>query len=66
MIFFYIIYIYMKDKITKLRNELKQLKKSNKIYKTNKQIKPVILPYIKKEKNLYFEEEINNNILSKL
>jgi aspartate-semialdehyde dehydrogenase len=56
----------MKDKITKLRNELKQLKKSNKIYKRNKQIKPVILPHIKKEKNLYFEEEVNNDILHKL
>jgi hypothetical protein len=56
----------MKDKITKLRNELKQLKKSNKIYKTNKEFKPILLPYIKKEKNLYFEEEINNDILHKL
>tara|TARA_R110000796_G_scaffold122070_2_gene236373 strand:+ start:567 stop:740 length:174 start_codon:yes stop_codon:yes gene_type:complete len=57
----------MKDKITKLRNELKQLKKSNKIYKTNNNNKHVILPYIKKEQKLYFEEEeINNDILHKL
>ena len=56
----------MKDKITKLRDELKQLKKSNKIYKTNKKIKSVILPYIKKEKNLYFGEEVNNDLLNKL
>ena len=57
----------MKDKITKLRNELKQLNKTKPIKSSNKKkIEPVLLPYIKKEKNLYFEEEVNNDILHKL
>ena len=57
----------MKDKITKLRNELKQLNKTKTIKPSNKKIiEPVLLPYIKKEKNLYFEEEVNNDLLNKL
>lgn len=57
----------MKDKITQLRNELKQLNKSKQIiYKKKSNIEFSTIPYIKKEKKLYFEEEINNNILDKL
>ena len=57
----------MKDKITKLRNELKQTNKSKKVYKGKKPIKYTKLPYIKKEKKIDVEEkEINNNILDKL
>ena len=57
----------MKDKITQLRNELKQLNKSKQIiYKKKSHIEFNTIPYIKKEKKLYCEEEINNNILDKL
>jgi len=56
----------MKNKITQLRNELKQLHKSKKVHIDRKPIETTTLPYIKKEKKLYFEEEINNNILEKL
>ena len=57
----------MKDKITKLRNELKQLNKTTKIYIDKKPIKYTKLPHIKKEKKIVIEEkEINNNILDKL
>jgi len=57
----------MKDKITKLRNELKLLKKSKKIiYKKKSPIKSIKLPYIEKVKKSYFEEDLNNNILEKL
>jgi hypothetical protein len=56
-----------KDKIKQLRQELKVLQKSKQIiYKKKPLIQPNIIPYIKKEKKLYFEEEINNNILNKL
>tara|TARA_Y100000004_G_C8853496_1_gene385783 strand:- start:358 stop:528 length:171 start_codon:yes stop_codon:yes gene_type:complete len=56
----------MKDKITQLRNELKQLHKPKKVHIDRKPIEFTKLPYIKKEKKTYFEEEINNNILEKL
>ncbi len=56
----------MKDKITQLRNELKQLKKSKKINIKKKHIQHTTLPYIKKQKKIYFEEEENNYILDKL
>jgi hypothetical protein len=57
----------MKDKITKLRDELKQLNKTKKVYIDKKPIKYTKLPHIKKEKKIVIEEkEINNNILDKL
>ena len=57
----------MKDKITKLRNELKQLNKTKKIYIDKKPMEYTKLPHIKKEKKIVIEEkEINNNILDKL
>tara|TARA_R110002020_G_scaffold187652_2_gene386134 strand:+ start:1747 stop:1920 length:174 start_codon:yes stop_codon:yes gene_type:complete len=55
-----------KNKIQKLRNELKQLNKSKNI-KTKKINKEIInIPYIKKEKVIYKEEENMNYILDKL
>jgi len=53
----------MKDKITKLRNELKQLNKP-KIYVEKKPIDIIKLPYIKKNKIIV--EDYNNDILNKL
>jgi len=55
-----------KNKIQQLRNELKQLKKPKQVKVKKKHIQPIILPYIKKEKKIYFEEEENNYILEKL
>ena len=62
MIFLSYNYI-MKDKITKLRNELKQLNK--KVYIDKKPIKYTKLPHIKKIV-IEEEKEINNDILHKL
>jgi len=42
----------MKDKITQLRNELRQLKKSKKINIKKKHIQHTTLPYIKKQKKI--------------
>jgi len=56
----------MKDKIKQLRNELKKSKKSKKVKIKIKYIQPTTLPYIKKEKKIYFEEEENNYILERL
>tara|TARA_R110002012_G_scaffold3720_1_gene17472 strand:- start:130 stop:300 length:171 start_codon:yes stop_codon:yes gene_type:complete len=56
----------MKDKITQLRMQLKGLKKSKLVKVKKKNIQRIILPYIKKTKKSYLEEEINNNILFKL
>ena len=57
----------MKDKIIQLRKELKVLNKSKQIINKKKSpIQYTTIPYIKKEKKIYFEEEINNNILDKL
>ena len=56
----------MKDKITQLRNELRQLKKNKKVYIKKKEKQSTTLPYIKKEKKIYFEEQENNYILDKL
>tara|TARA_R110002020_G_scaffold300073_3_gene515752 strand:+ start:90 stop:260 length:171 start_codon:yes stop_codon:yes gene_type:complete len=56
----------MKDKIKQLRNELKQLNKTKKVNVKKKDKENIKLPYIKKEKKIYFEEEENNAILEKL
>jgi len=56
-----------KDKIQQLRKELKVLQKSKQnIYKKKSPTQSNIIPYIKKEKKVYFEEEENNYILNKL
>tara|TARA_R110000824_G_scaffold157488_1_gene330943 strand:+ start:968 stop:1141 length:174 start_codon:yes stop_codon:yes gene_type:complete len=55
-----------KNKIDILRKELKQLNKSKNV-KTQKKNKEVInIPYIKKGKVIYTEEEKMNYILNKL
>ena len=55
-----------KNKIDILRKELKQLNKSKNV-KTQKKNKEVInIPYIKKGKVIYTEEEKMNYILDKL
>ncbi len=63
---FFILQLYMKDKITQLRMQLKGLKKSKLVKVKKKNIQRIILPNIKKTKKSYLEEEINNNILLKL
>ncbi len=55
-----------KNKIQKLRHELKQLNKVKKIKLKKIYKEPILIPYIKKEKKEYFEEEENNYILEKL
>ena len=64
MIFLSYNYI-MKDKLTKLRNELKQLSRNKKVYIDKKPIKYTKLPHIKKIV-IEEEKEINNDILHKL
>jgi len=56
----------MKDKITKLRNELKKLNKPQPIRTEKKNRDIVNIPYIKKNKIIYTEEEKMNYILDKL
>jgi len=55
-----------KNKIEQLRHELKQLNKPKTVRNKKKHKDPIIIPYIKKEKKDYFEEEVNNCILEKL
>ena len=56
----------MKTKIEKLRSELKKLNKPQPI-KTKKKNRDIVnIPYIKKNKIIYTEEEKMNYILDKL
>jgi len=56
-----------KNKIDRLRNELKQLKNKNKLIRTQKKNRKIInIPYVKKGEIIYTEEEKMNYILDKL
>jgi len=55
-----------KNKIDRLRNELKQLNKQKTITIQKKNIELINIPYIKKGKIIYTEEEKMNYILNKL
>ncbi len=55
-----------KNKIDRLRNELKQLNKQKTITIQKKNTELINIPYIKKGKIIYTEEEKMNYILNKL
>ena len=56
-----------KNKIDRLRNELKQLKKQKTITIQKKKNREIInIPYVKKGEIIYTEEEKMNYILDKL
>jgi hypothetical protein len=56
-----------KNKIDRLRNELKQFKNQNKPIRTPKKNREIInIPYVKKGEIIYTEEEKMNYILDKL
>tara|TARA_R110000772_G_scaffold6505_2_gene22818 strand:+ start:362 stop:535 length:174 start_codon:yes stop_codon:yes gene_type:complete len=55
-----------KNKIDRLRNELKQLNKQKTITIQKKNTELINIPYIKKDKIIYTEEEKMNYILNKL
>ena len=55
-----------KNKIDRLRKELKQLNKQKTITIQKKNTELINIPYIKKDKIIYTEEEKMNYILNKL